>query len=165
MRRGLGAFSRPGRNDRGEPRRGSLPDVPWDWMVLSIVGRTCPDLPRLHTQERVDALAEQVGYDPPGDWNYLPQTNQIDLLATHMIERSREGKARHAEFVLSPSQFYARTKREIPMNHEQLQAVVNHVPSSRLYRGPLAETLPNTMSVTLRNRDRSDEQARRVVRV
>lgn len=163
MTTGYGQWSRPAIGERGR-HSGPLPSIPGTWLRLGIVGRTMPNIRTITPMAEIDRLAEEVGYERPHGWKDQTGTQRLDLLATHIIEESREGYARVSEYVLSPHQWYERTRREIPMSHEQMQAVVNHVPWARLYRGTLKDADTSDNKKSIQSRDASDEIAQRIRR-
>lgn len=160
--RHYGAFSRPAAGDKGVPRRTGLPSVRSEWLLISVTGRTIRNLPIPWSVDQIDDVADEVGYERPNGWKNLSLSQRLDLIATSMIEASRPGRAKHSEFILSPGQWKERTSREIPMNHEQLQAVVTHVPWARLYRGRLVDTEPAEQNRAMQKRAAHDEEARAV---
>jgi hypothetical protein len=150
------------------PKRGNgWGSVALDARVVKycLVGRTIPLMKTLAPLEEIDALADEIGFEIPWGWGEMTREQRLDVLATRMIETSRVGKAQTSEFVLSPHQWYERTRHEIPMTQEQMHALVTHNSHLAYYRGPVEDkSSPGHLATRIQHRAERDALAKKISR-
>jgi hypothetical protein len=90
--------------------------VPSQVKSLHAIGRTCPRVGTMVTQEQVDDLVKEYGTSWEGTFYSI--TQQLDFIATEIlrVDRLENVPAKHSERkdYLSPNQWYMRMRREIP---------------------------------------------------
>lgn len=109
--------------------------VPNSVKCVHAIGRTCPHVGSLATQEAVDGLREKYGsYKELGPGFSI--TMQLDLIATEILREDRLENTPHAHSArkdyLSPWQFYQRNRREFSVPDVDVIAALHRDPNHRV---------------------------------
>lgn len=108
--------------------------IPARAKVTLAMGRTCPNVGSLVTQEKVDELVEQYGTHRDSS-RTLSIVQQLDMIATQILIVDRRYNVSHAHSerkdYLSPNQLWVRMKKEIPFPNIEAVIAIRADPSKR----------------------------------